>query len=109
MSKSANVRSIEALEQLRVSLARFTGEAHNPLNATVIEIRRTLEALNERLRYCYWQRQVEHREEIVMQARANLIHCQNSVFYDPYTGYPFYPDCSIQASTKPSKDRTRYR
>ena len=49
MVSSARVLSIQALEDLKVGLTRFGGEAQDALDQAQQEIRRTLEWLEERL------------------------------------------------------------
>jgi hypothetical protein len=51
VSLSAQVRSIQALEDLKGALGRFGGEAQTSLQAAEQEIRRTLDWLQERLNY----------------------------------------------------------
>lgn len=92
MSESANVRSIEALSELRGALARFTGEAQSSLNAAQLEIRRTLEWLAERQRH--WQRQVRRWQQEALRAQSALTRCENSRYYDDETGEYHAPDCS---------------
>ncbi|MGB0383839.1 MAG: hypothetical protein ACPGWR_03365 [Ardenticatenaceae bacterium] len=91
MSQSANVRSIQALSDLRGALGRFSGEAQTSLNAAQLEIRRTLEWLAERQRH--WQRQVRRWQEEVSRAQSALARCQNSGYYDHRTGRSHAPDC----------------
>ena len=56
MSSPVNVRAIHALDDLRGALTRFAGDAREPLRAAEMEIRRTLDWLQERSHY--WHRQV---------------------------------------------------
>ncbi len=51
MSASAHVQSIQALDDLKGALGRFSGEAQAVLGAADQEIRRTLDWLQERLNY----------------------------------------------------------
>lgn len=91
MTSSANVLSVQALEELRAALARFGVEAQQALDAVVAEIGRTLEWLQERLHY--WQREVERGREAVQRAKAALARCRASGYYDD-DGHYHEPDCS---------------
>lgn len=91
MSASANVRSIQALSDLRGAWGRFASEAYESLKAAEMEIRRTFEWLAERERY--WQRQVSRCQEAVARAQSALARCQNSGSYDHRTGRSYVPDC----------------
>ncbi|MFQ5342053.1 MAG: hypothetical protein ACE5F6_10960 [Anaerolineae bacterium] len=92
MSPSANVLAIHALEELKVALGRFGGEAQAALRTAEQEIRRTLEWLQER--QAHWEREVRRRQEEVRQARAALERCRASARHDPKTGRSHVPDCS---------------
>jgi predicted nucleic acid-binding Zn-ribbon protein len=91
VSASANVRSIQALSDLRGAWARFASEAYESLKAAEMQIRRTLEWLTERERY--WQRQVSRCQEAVARAQSALARGQNSGSYDHRTGRSYVPDC----------------
>ena len=56
MNPTANVRAIHTLEDLKGALGRFGGEAQMALQAAELELRRTLDRLQDRLNY--WQREV---------------------------------------------------
>jgi hypothetical protein len=70
---SAHVLSIQALEEFKGHLTRFNAQAQEILNATEIEIRRTLDWLQERLNY--WRNEVRRRQEILAQAERALAAC----------------------------------
>jgi len=91
MSSSANVQSIQALEDLKGALGRFSGEAQEALGAAEQEIRRTLDWLHERLNH--WQNEVRRRQEEVRQAMDALRRCQASGYSDR-DGHYHAPDCS---------------
>ncbi len=74
MSQSARVQSLDALKALHASLARYGPEALEALGAAQMEIRRTIENLNDQLKH--WKRQVEKRQEDVNRARADLSHAR---------------------------------
>lgn len=91
MSPSANVLSIQAIEDLKTALSRFGNEAQEALSAAEPEIRRTLDWLQERLNH--WQNEV-HRQQIeVDHARSALARCEASGYRDEQ-GYYHAPNCS---------------
>jgi len=93
VSLSVHVRSIQALEDLKSALGRFGGEAQMALQAAEQEIRRTLDWLQERLKY--WRSEVQRRREEVRRAEADLNHCLTSGYYDEHGRY-HAPNCSIE-------------
>lgn len=88
---SVNVRSIEALIDLKQALARYAHEVMPPLDALMREAERTLEWLAERRRY--WQRQVEERRKAMQATQAALAQCEATVYRDQ-RGNVSRPDCS---------------
>lgn len=88
---SANVLSVQALEDLKSALNRYGGEAREALDAAEIEIRRTFDWLEERQNH--WQNEVRRRQEAANQARAALARCQASGYRDQQGNY-HAPDCS---------------
>jgi hypothetical protein len=92
MRLSAQVRSIQALEDLKGALGRFGGEAQMALQAAEQEIRRTLDWLQERRNY--WCSEVQRRQEEVRQARADLASCRASGYYEDDRYHA--PDCSAE-------------
>ena len=93
MSLSAQVRSIQALGDLKGALGRFGGEAQMALQAAEQEIRCTLDWLQERLNY--WRSEVQRRQEEVRQAQMALARCRASGYYDRDGRY-HAPDCSAE-------------
>jgi hypothetical protein len=91
MGASANVQSIQSLDDLRRALGRFQGQAQEALDAAEQEIRRTLDWLQER--HNHWLNEVHRRQEVVRQAQAALARCQASGSYDK-NGYYHAPNCS---------------
>ncbi len=91
---SAHVRSIQALDDLKAAFSRFGYEAQEALNATEIELRRTLDWLQER--FNYWRNEVRRREQILAQAERALAACRASGYYDPKTGAYYEPPCTAQ-------------
>ncbi len=62
MAPTVEVRSVEALEDLRASLIRYADETQRILDATEREAQRTLEWLEERVRH--WRNEAQRcREE----------------------------------------------
>ena len=90
---SAQVLSIQALEAFKGHLTRFNAQAQEILNATEIEIRRTLDWLQERLNY--WRNEVRRRQEILAQAERALAACRAGGWYDK-NGYYHEPPCTAQ-------------
>lgn len=91
MSQSANLRSLQTLEDLKSALGRFRGEAQEALLAIEQEIRRTLDWLQERQNH--WQHQVRRRQDDVHRAAAALARCQASGYYDREGRY-YPPNCT---------------
>jgi len=91
MSQSANVRSIQALEELKGALNRFGGEAQESLSAAEVEIRRTFDWLRERQNH--WHNEVCHWREEVTRAEAALATCRTSGYTDR-NGHHHAPNCS---------------
>jgi hypothetical protein len=71
MSSQASVHSIDALKDLRVSLALYGEDTLGALGAVEAEVRRTLRWLQDERPY-YWQEQIKRRREQVSQARAEV-------------------------------------
>ncbi len=71
---SANVKSIDALSEMRGSLAQFRADAQSALDSAAMEIQRTQDWLQERL--AYWQNQVRQCEAAVKKASAALTACE---------------------------------
>jgi hypothetical protein len=74
MSTTANVKSIEALQEWKNCLKRFVGETLQLLQSAEQKIRRTEEWLQDRLNY--WHHEVEQCWEEVRQAKRDLQECQ---------------------------------
>jgi predicted nucleic acid-binding Zn-ribbon protein len=91
MNSSAKLFSLQALDDLKGALSRFSGEAQEALVAAELDIRRALEWLQERLHH--WQRAVEKWRREIQQAKIALKRCQRSGYYDQ-DGYYHAPDCS---------------
>ena len=77
MSRSANVRSVQALKDFKVVMANYAEEARNSLGGVDMELRRMRDWL-ERDQLGYWQSQVKKRSEDLMQAKADLYRRQLS-------------------------------
>lgn len=71
MSKSANVRSTEALKEFRIAMCNFADDVRGALGGVEMELKRFRDWL-ERDQLGYWQMQVKRRHEMVMDARAAL-------------------------------------
>jgi len=90
MSTSANVQSIQALDDLKTLLARYGSEVQESLQRMTRAIEQMRQELTERQNY--WRAQVRRREEQHAQARAALTRCQNAVYTD-HQGRRHVPDC----------------
>ena len=75
MSDSANVRSLDALRNLRVALLRFESEARRSSSALIVEAQRVLQWLQLEQPQ-YWKRQVEVAYQQLAEARASLMKCR---------------------------------
>ncbi len=71
MSAQTDVRSIDALKELRVAMALYEQDAMAALGLVEAEVRRTLHWLHEE-RPIYWHDQIKKRRELVSQAKADL-------------------------------------
>jgi hypothetical protein len=75
MSSQAEVHSIEALKDFRVTLALYGEDTLAALGAVEAEVRRTVQWL-EQDRPWYWQEQIKRRREQVVSARSDLFRRQ---------------------------------
>ena len=71
MSKSANVRSVQALKDFRIALCNFADDARGALGGVEMELRKFRDWL-ERDQLGYWQMQVKRRQQMIADARAAL-------------------------------------
>lgn len=92
MPPVVNVRSIDALLELKAGLARYAHEVRAPLEALEHEAQSTLEQLAERRRNL--QRQVKMAQQAVDAAKSALARCEAATYRDPKTGAIHKPDCS---------------
>lgn len=88
---SANVKSFQALAELKNAFGIFSGEVRTLLPAVYQEISRVREWIAERERY--WLHQVERAREMVRQAKNALQRCLASRDDDRRA-----PDCSSEQS-----------
>jgi len=70
MSTAARVLSIDALVELRDALHRFAEKAGRALEGANNEVRRSLDALEQRQQF--WQQEIRRREEEVTRAKSEL-------------------------------------
>lgn len=75
MSDPANVRSLDALRNLRVALLRFENEARRSSSALIVEAQRVLHWLQLEQPQ-YWKRQVEIAYQQLAEARSGLMKCR---------------------------------
>ena len=71
MSSQADVRSVEALKDLRVAVALFAEDTLSALGSVDMEVKRTVQWLQHDRR-AYWQDQIKRRREQVASARAEV-------------------------------------
>lgn len=71
MGDQADVRSIDALRELRIALATFAEEVQAALGAVDMEIKRTVRWVQHDRR-AYWLEQVKRRRERVAMAQAEV-------------------------------------
>src|SRR5262249_6430265 len=88
MSGAARVLAVEVLEELKEALCAFKEDGQDALGSVEMEIRRTFDWLQDRLKY--WQKEVRVRYEEVVQAKNELARRQMSRI----SGRP--PDCTEQ-------------
>lgn len=89
--RGADVRSIQALTDLRATLLRFGADTEAALRAMDAQVRQTLEYLGERQRH--WEVKVRAAEEELRRAYAALRRCESSGWVDPKTGQRVIPPC----------------
>lgn len=90
MGPTAHVESVQALENLRGELGRFSGTAGLALAMAESEIGQTLTWLEERLHH--WRTEQRRWRERVTEANAALTYCLNSGYYDE-EGRFYAPSC----------------
>lgn len=71
MSQSARVTDFDAVREWKEALVVFRAESIEALGAIEMEIRRAFDYVEEQTRY--WQNEQRRREEIVLQAKAELV------------------------------------
>jgi hypothetical protein len=71
MNQSANVRSVDALQDFKLAMITFSEDAKNALTGVEMEVRRIRDWL-VREQLAYWQTQVKRRNEAVSMARTEL-------------------------------------
>lgn len=84
----ADVRSIQALEDLRAQLVRFGDETEAVLHALEMELRCTQEYLGERRRH--WETKVQAAEEEYRRALRALRFAGRAVIPTPKTAAPIF-------------------
>jgi hypothetical protein len=70
MAEAAHVTSIDALKEFKTALVKFGTDAQAALCAADLEIRRTLDGLEQQLKR--WQTALRERQEDVVRAKAEL-------------------------------------
>lgn len=90
--RGADVRSIQALADLRATLLHFGADTEAALRAMDAQVRHTLEYLGERQRH--WEAKVRAAEEEYKRAWAALQACESRGYTDPKTGRTYIPPCT---------------
>ncbi len=90
MSTGANIKSIQALADLKTMLARYGSDVQETLQRMTRTIEQTRHTLTERQNH--WRGQMRRCEEQLSQARAAFTRCQNSAYTDR-DGHRHVPDC----------------
>jgi hypothetical protein len=90
MGPTTHVESVQALENLRGELGRFSGAAGLALAMAESEIGQTLTWLEERLHH--WRTEQRRWRERVAETIGALTYCQNSGYYDD-EGRFYAPSC----------------
>ena len=75
MNRPANVKSIEHIRDLRLSMVKFEEDARDGVAQLTMEVRRALDWI-EHDRRRYWPHQVKKASELVAEKRNDLERCQ---------------------------------
>jgi hypothetical protein len=86
MGSQADVRSIEALKEVRAALAVYAEDTLSALSAVDMEVRRVTHWLQYD-RPAYWQNQIKRRREEVSTARAEVFRRKLAKTADSAPGY----------------------
>lgn len=89
----ANIRSIQAIEDLRAALTRYAGDARDAMRAADMEVRRALEYLQQR--QLHWERQVRQCQDELERAQAAFQACRAQVYRDA-NGNVYIPPCTAE-------------
>jgi hypothetical protein len=106
MSSQADVRSIDALKDLRVALALYEEDTLAALGAVEAEVRRTSQWLMQD-RPVYWQEQIKRRREQVTAARSEVFRrqLQKKPDYSPSMSEPMEILRKAEASLQEAEKR----
>ncbi len=74
MTSSAQVRSVEAIEQFRAQLAKYEQQVQSALETLSSEVRRAADWVAHD-RPSYWKRETKLAEDMVQQAKLDLERC----------------------------------
>ncbi|MBP1468940.1 hypothetical protein EYB53_024745 [Candidatus Chloroploca sp. M-50] len=94
MNSRVNLRSVDALIDLKRALNFFDQESIAALRAVEQELQATEYWLHERL--TYWRMESQRQEQALRQAEAALMRCQSANLPNPRTGAASLPDCGAQ-------------
>lgn len=93
MSKSAYIRDIASLEQLRIAIARFCEESENQLQAIDSKLQSRIGNLKSL--ESQFQRMIESAQDDLRSANNSLYSCESNTYEDE-DGNTVYPDCDYE-------------
>jgi hypothetical protein len=96
MSETVNVRSVQALIDLKSRLSHFTSDSLLSLQNAEQQIQHVEEWLQQRK--AFWQFELNRRQEDLRAVKAALAQCEASGYRDQH-GYYHAPDCSFYTKT----------
>lgn len=93
MSKSAFIRDINSLEQLRIAIARFCEESESHLKSVDSKIQTRISKLkSNEFRF---QQSIENTEDDLHRAKSSLYSCESDTYEDE-DGHTVYPNCDYE-------------
>lgn len=98
MTRTANVRSLEAIEQVRSALVLFAEDAEGALTTVRGQVQDFVSWLKDEQRG-YWEHQIRVREERVLEAKADLSRCMAATI-DPRRTPTCYQEKKVLAAAK---------
>jgi hypothetical protein len=90
---AANIRSIQAIQDLRAALTRFAADAADALRAADLEVRHAVEYLQQR--QLHWEREVRQCRDELERAQAAFTACRAQAYRDA-EGRVYIPPCTAE-------------